>query len=427
MISSLLYERWRAIVKDRRNEMALRETSSGQSWTFGELARATETPLGADKGVIFPQGNSAGFIMTVLRGWRSGVVVCPLEAGQCPPSVLEFPASCVHLKTTSATTGAPRLVAFSGDQLGADADNIVATMGLRPEWPNLGVISLAHSYGFSNLVLPLLLHGIPLILIPSPLPDAFSRAAAQEPEVTVAGVPVLWRAWHEARAISPNVRLAISAGAPLAAPLEQDVFSAAGVKIHNFYGASECGGIAYDGSLTPRSETSYVGTPLKNVQLCVARMGCLQIQSAAVAKTYWPNPDRTLENGIFLTSDLAEMKGDSVFLRGRVGDQINVAGRKVSAQAIERVLAECPQVRDCVVFAVPNDGAGLPERDRIVACVAVGGPLGPEELKQFAASRLPDWQMPRVWWFVDSIAANERGKIRRDYWKSEYLKTTAPR
>ena len=50
-------------------------------------------------------------------------------------------------------------------------------MGLRPDWPNLGVISLAHSYGFSNLVLPLLLHGIPLILAPSPLPEAVRQAA----------------------------------------------------------------------------------------------------------------------------------------------------------------------------------------------------------------------------------------------------------
>jgi len=35
-------------------------------------------------------------------------------------------------------------------KLAADAENIVATMGLRADWPNLGVISLAHSYGFSN-------------------------------------------------------------------------------------------------------------------------------------------------------------------------------------------------------------------------------------------------------------------------------------
>ena len=49
------------------------------------------------------------------------------------------------------------MVAFTAAQLMADAENIVTTMGLRPDWPNLGVLSLAHSYGFSNLVLPLLL------------------------------------------------------------------------------------------------------------------------------------------------------------------------------------------------------------------------------------------------------------------------------
>src|SRR5204863_4900590 len=113
------------------------------------------------------------------------------------------------------TTGVPRLVAFTAPQLMADAGNIVQTMGLRPDWPNLGVISLAHSYGFSNLVLPLLLHGIPLLLLDSPLPEAVRRSAELHPAITLAAVPALWRAWHEASAIPANVRLAISAGAPL--------------------------------------------------------------------------------------------------------------------------------------------------------------------------------------------------------------------
>src|SRR5437879_1003240 len=77
----------------------------------------------------------------------------------------------VHLRTTSATGGPPCLVSFTAEQLAADAENVVATMGLRRDWPNLGVISLAHSYGFSNLIMPLLLHGIPLILAPAPLPE----------------------------------------------------------------------------------------------------------------------------------------------------------------------------------------------------------------------------------------------------------------
>ena len=153
---------------------------------------------------------------------------------------------CCHLKTTPASTGVPRAVAFTEEQLAADAENIVTTMGLRPDWPNLGVISLAYSYGFSNLVLPLLLHGIPLYLVPSPLPVALRCAAHAHWNLTVAAVPALWHAWHKAGAILSNVRLAISAGAPLPLTLERAVFEEHGVKIHNFYGSTECGGIAYD-------------------------------------------------------------------------------------------------------------------------------------------------------------------------------------
>src|SRR5206468_4690574 len=148
------------------------------------------------------------------------------ETGQTPPPFVQVPAGCVHLKTTSATTGEPRFIAFTAGQLMADAENIVATMGLRREWPNLGVISLAHSYGFSNLVTPLLLHGIPLLLCDSPLPEAVRRAALSAEAITLPAVPALWRAWHEAGAIAANVRLAISAGAPLPLPLERSVFDA---------------------------------------------------------------------------------------------------------------------------------------------------------------------------------------------------------
>ena len=123
------------------------------------------------------EGTLVAHIFDVLRAWESGQIVCPLEIGQQRPAVtLPLPREIIHLKTTSATTGAQRLVAFTAEELAADACNIVDTMGLRPDWSNLGLISLSHSYGFSNLVLPLLLHGIPLLLLDSPLPESVRQA-----------------------------------------------------------------------------------------------------------------------------------------------------------------------------------------------------------------------------------------------------------
>jgi acyl-CoA synthetase (AMP-forming)/AMP-acid ligase II len=311
------------------------------------------------------------------------------------------------------------MVAFTAKQLAADAENIVATMGLRPDWPNLGAISMAHSYGFSNLVLPLLLHGIPLIIVPSPLPEAMRHAAKDEPALTLAGVPALWRAWHDAGAIPRNVRLAMSAGAPLPVALEQAVFQTCGVKIHNFLGSSECGGIAYDTSDMPRTDDTCVGAPMQNVKLMLNADGCLQVHSRAVGETYWPDPADTLGAGRFQTNDLVELKDGFVFLRGRASDLINVAGRKVSPETIERALSAHPQVKECLVFGAPSSDV---ERSETVVAVVAGNATD-SELKNFLQSKLPAWQVPREWWFVESLASNQRGKISRAEWRQRYKGT----
>ena len=416
----MLYEQWRQIARSHRHECALRDLESGQAWTFSQLAEHPESVDSIGSAVSFPQGLSAAFVLQVLGAWRRGQIVCALEAGQRQPIFTDLPEGCVHLKITSATTGASRAIAFTAEQLAADAANIVATMGLRSDWPNLGVISLAHSYGFANLVLPLLLHGIPLIVGTSPLPEAVKAAAKLSAAFVLPAVPALWRTWHDANAIPSGVRLAISAGAPLPLSLEEAVFGVTGIKIHNFVGASECGGIAYDSTPTPRADASCAGAPMQNVHLSLNGDSCLRVNSRAVGKTYWPEPEANLGNGCFQTSDLAELKDGLVFLRGRAGDQINIAGRKIMPEAIERILLTHSAVGDCLIFGAPSNDAGRSEM--IVACVVAKSAVSGEELKQFLLEHLPAWQVPRDWWFVESLKANQRGKLSRVEWRQRYHK-----
>lgn len=415
----MLYERWRKVVGEHRTEVAVRDAAGGGRWTFAQLNVLAEQDDGISGVMACPQGASVEFIFALLRAWRVGRVVCPLEPGQAPPALSACPQGCVHLKTTSATTGAPRAIAFTGEQLVADVGNIVATMGLRPDWPNLGAVSFAHSYGFSNLILPLVLFGIPLILPGATLPEAVRRAAKSADRITLAAVPALWRVWHDAGAIPPNTQLAISSGAPLPLSLEQSVFESAGVKIHNFYGASECGGIACDMTASPRTDAACVGAPMKNVSLSVNEDGCLEVRSRAVGMTYWPEPDEDLGGGVYRTSDLADMRGKQVFLRGRAGDRINVAGRKVSPETIERVLQGHPGVRECLVLGVPRDDGA---RTESIAAVVAGGPaLKVEDLRAFAQTRLPAWQVPREWRLVEGLATNQRGKVSRTEWRRRLM------
>jgi acyl-coenzyme A synthetase/AMP-(fatty) acid ligase len=415
----MLYDTWRDIARTRARETALWDLKDGRRWRFHELAEAAESARLESAGLVCPRGMSVDFLLNVLRAWRSGQPLCPLEPGQPAPELPPPPAPCCHLKLTSATTGAAKAVAFTAEQLAADADNIVETMGLRPEWPNLGAISLAHSYGFSNLVLPLLLRGIPLILAQSPLPEMLRAAAAGHDGLTLPAVPALWRAWHEANVIPASVRLAISAGAPLTLELEHAVYRGSGLKIHNFYGSTECGGIAFDRSDVIRSDEACVGSAMKNVQLSIAPDGCLEVRGKAVGTRYWPAGDDALGAGVFRAADVAELQADLVYLRGRLGDQINVAGRKVAPQAIESVLRRHPAVRDCLVFAVPEPcGERL---ENIVACVVAEKTASPGDLRTFMQQHVPAWQMPRDWWFVDSLPATERGKVSRADWARRYL------
>jgi long-chain acyl-CoA synthetase len=420
----MLYECWQKVVRERRNEIALRDLASRRCWTFSQLDAETDSPLPGHPAVIYPEGNSPEFIIAVLRAWRAHIVVCPLEAQHLPMAVVPPQKPCCHLKTTPASTSAvPHTVAFSPEQLAADAENIVTTMGLRSDWPNLGVISPAYSYGFSNLVLPLLLHGIPLYLVPSPMPVVLRSVAQAHKNLTVAAVPALWHAWHKAGAILGNVKLAISSGAPLPLTLERDVFEKHGLKIHNFYGTTECGGIAYDATMTPRTDESSVGCPLKNVKVKINGDGSLWVSSRATGETYWPKPEETLGRGVFQTADRAEIKNGEICLRGRTDDLINVAGRKVLPVIIEQTLQRHQDVTECVVFGVPSGSAD--RADIIVACVATN-PAGTEDkLKQFLLLKLPAWQVPRLWWLLPSLGNNGNARSSRSQWRQKFLENRA--
>src|SRR5207244_12738177 len=120
----MLYERWRQIVKENRDDLALCNAASGQQWTFGQLDAAAGKAATTTDPIVYPSGICAEFIFAVLGAWRAGQAVCPLE-GQAPRQFSRLPPGCVHLKTTSATTGAPRMIAFRAEQLMADSDNIV--------------------------------------------------------------------------------------------------------------------------------------------------------------------------------------------------------------------------------------------------------------------------------------------------------------
>jgi acyl-coenzyme A synthetase/AMP-(fatty) acid ligase len=304
------------------------------------------------------------------------------------------------VKYTPGASGIPRGIFLNAAQIMADADRIVVAMGLTSDAPNLAVISLSHSYGFSNVVLPLLLHGVPVRLLPVPFPRVVEEAFQQHESVVLPAVPSMWRAWQRAGILTnAPIRMAISAGAPLSLALERQVFEESGLKIHNFYGASECGGIAFDRTEAPRESAEIVGTPLPGVSVGIGRGGRLQVNSDAVATCYdAPRGDDLLENGVYLTRDLGFTDADGIIhLTGTTGGAINVAGRKISPAKVEAAIMATGLVLRVRVMGIPSSD---PERfEEIAAVVEVHEGVTPAALKSAVARHLQVWEIPRHWKF----------------------------
>jgi long-chain acyl-CoA synthetase len=426
--TSTLYQQFLETASRHPSGSALLIEQEPVSWKW--LAEAVgRTPLPPDPVVILSvEQPLVSFLTTLLAAWREGRPVCPVDhVSPSPEALRDLPPGICHIKLTSGSTGEPRLVAFRAEQLEADCRQIISTMGLHPDSPNLAVISAAHSYGFSNLILPLLLHGIPLVTTANALPGNVGHTLSQQKApLTVPAVPAMWRAWHQAGFLSPNaIAVAISAGAPLPVDWEQEIHQTSGLKIHNFYGASECGGIAYDKTNNPRHNGSLTGSAMDGVNLSLNTDGCLVVSGRSVAEGYWQDgrlDTSAVGQGRFITSDLVSLEEQNVFLLGRSGDTINVAGRKVSPQSLEQILAALPGIKCCAIFGIPSRNPSRVED--IVATIAPDPGFHQEEVEQKLRHLLPGWQMPRHWWILDDLTPDTRGKINRSRLRNAFLEAS---
>jgi long-chain acyl-CoA synthetase len=319
------------------------------------------------------------------------------------------------LKLTSGTTATPRAIRFRSKQLLADWNQICDTMGISDTDLNFGVIPISHSYGFSNLLTPLIARGVPMVLSRDRTPRAILADFSRSNATVFPGMPVFYQAFCEMEHVPvlPKLRLCISAGAPLPIAIAKRFREKFSLAIHSFYGASECGGICYDRDATNPSE-GFVGEAMKgvNIELMDSEGSASQIRvrSAAVGDGYFPEPDEEkLRDGIFVPDDLLARAGPGFKIVGRISDVINVAGKKVNPAEVEAHLLRFTGVRQVVVFGRES----ALRNEEVAACVVAAPDVSETDLLQFCRGTLSSWQVPKRIFIVDAIPANERGKISR--------------
>ena len=135
--------------------------------------------------------------------------------------------------------------------------------------------------------------------------------------------------------------------------------------------------------------------------------------AAATARAFVPDPSG--QGGrLYRTGDLARWRADGVIeFAGRVDNQIKIRGFRVEPGEVEAVLRAHPGVRDSVVL-VAGEGA---QRHLIGYVTPADGvdlaTLRPSLLREFLASRLPEYLVPAGFKAVGRWPLNANGKVDR--------------
>jgi len=425
----LLGMRWEKTLNRNKRRVVLIEADHNIIWTaqalndkadeFLEILRSQRR--GAKIAFCLPNG--ALWVAFFLSLQKLGLAAVPLDASLPDQACLEIAqklrckalflrgkfhlldnvrgnnqAICCIKITSGTSAGLPKTVPCRAEHLIADGSNIIRTMGIRPNDCNLAAIPFGHSYGLGNFILPLILQGTSLVcagrFVPRQLIDWIGLY-----RVTVfPSVPAIFRVLASMPGnsrLSP-LRLAISAGAPLTADVAKAFFERYHLKIHNFYGSSETGGICYDRRGDATLGGRSVGKPLAGVTV-TANRGIIQVKGAAVATRggRWCMPDRGEWND----------KGEMVLL-GRRGREVNIGGKKVHPSEVEQALRAVPGVMDAVVWVASNS-----ERPCLLAAVETR--LSLAKVQKFLSIRLPEWKFPKHYLVTTEFPRTVRGKVDR--------------
>ncbi len=229
------------------------------------------------------------------------------------------------------------------------------------------------------------------------------------------------------------LRIVLIGGAAIDQRLWSRLADAASVEFINVYGPTECTIDAtmerIDGAVAP-----HIGVPLDNVSVYVLDrfrhpvpvgvIGEIYIGGLAVTRGYLNRPalnaDRFLSDPwtdraggrMFKTGDLARWRADGrLEYCGRNDFQVKVRGFRIELEDIEAALRQLPQVRDCVVLAIPRLDGDL----RLVAYVVAhaGHRLEGRALRAELDRQLPSYMVPSDYVSLSALPLTSNGKVDR--------------
>jgi acyl-CoA synthetase (AMP-forming)/AMP-acid ligase II len=147
--------------------------------------------------------------------------------------------------------------------------------------------------------------------------------------------------------------------------------------------------------------------------------GEVVISGPNVTPGYDGNPEANAKNFFtvgtkrwFRTGDQGAIDPEGYLrLTGRLKEIINRGGEKVSPLEVDGILLDHPAIAQVVTFALPHPKLG----EEVAAAVVLreGANASEREIRDFAATRMADFKVPRRVVILDEIPKGATGKMQR--------------
>ncbi|MGN6499316.1 MAG: long-chain-fatty-acid--CoA ligase, partial [Tsuneonella sp.] len=360
-----------------------------------------------------------------------------------PQPVPLTPSDLALLQYTGGTTGRPKGAMLTHGNLAANALQVDAIDPWEDRDVILGALPLFHVFANTCVLNRTVANKGCIAMLPRFDAGQVLRTIERTRATAFPGVPTMFQALldHPAMAQTDfsSLRICISGGAPMPAPLREKFEAASGARLVEGYGLTESAGVVsvapYEGpphpgtigQVIPQTRTILLDKEDSTKRAPTGEPGELAVAGPQIMQGYWNRPDAAasafaeIEGTRWLrTGDIAEINAQG-FIRivDRSKDMIAVGGFKVFPSQVEAVLLQNPAVKEALVLGLPD--AYLGEMPAAYVTLAEGASETGEGLRDWLNARIGKHERVSAVTVRDALPKTMIGKLDRKALKAEVL------
>jgi len=332
---------------------------------------------------------------------------------------------------TSGTTARPKIVPLTQTNILTSAHNVGKTLQLDNSDRCLNVMPLFHIHGLIAALLASINVNAGVVCTPGFADSHFLEWMADFQPTWYTAVPTIHQSVldvsekNEANPAGTSLRFIRSSSSSLPPKIMVRLEKRFNVPVIEAYGMTEAAHQMACNPMPPlKRKPGSVGMPAgpevaimdnEDTILSAGETGEIVIRGPNVMKGYANNPEankKSFSQGWLRTGDEGYVDPDGYLtITGRLKEQINRGGQKISPREIDEVLLDHPAVVQAVTFGIPHSRLG--ESVGVAVVLNRELPSIDEELRSFAAERLAPYKVPQQVVCVDKIPKGPTGKLQR--------------